>query len=225
MKTDRYKTNKNDPPLTKNGLKLANEKINTMLLNINNEDLGFIYSSPFMRCIQTALEFQKVIKKKYKILIPIKIEYGLISNVANYWYIYYPNAKVNIKNNKIEYVKDSAKFIDDEIENKSTFEKYGQDKFDLKYKSIASINSINNESSMVNKINKTFNVIEKISNKLDFTKFNIVCTHGENIAYTKSFIENKWKYDNSSLFSGLKWCAYMKLNKINDELVIEEIGE
>jgi hypothetical protein len=225
-KSNRFKSNFFDTPLSENGFKIANDKINKILMNINKEDLGIIYSSPLTRCIETSLEFQKVIKNKYKILIPIKIEYGLTHDFNNQLYIFFPSSKIKIINNKLEYIKDSSKFIDKYLENNNIYKRYGKQNFDITYKSIVSIDSINNESSYINSINKKFSTILKISKKIDLNKFNILCTHGEVISYTKSFIEKKWNRDNISQFSGKKnYCSFMKINKKNNELFIDKMSD
>ena len=82
----RYKDNPQDTPISENGHKIA-EKTMQDILRKDSREIGEIYSSPAERCIQTALEFQKQIKEKYSILIPIKIENGLIYdqyNIENY---------------------------------------------------------------------------------------------------------------------------------------------
>jgi hypothetical protein len=222
IKSDRFSKHSRDTPLTENGIKIANQKINEIL---TNENMGSIYSSPFTRCIQTSLEFQKAIKNKYDILIPIKIEYGLCHEFINQHNLnQLNNSKIIIKNNKIESVTGS--YIDKYLENKSIFNRYNKKNFDIKYKSIMTIKEINNEKTLYSAFNKRFNTILKISEQIDFNKINIIVTHNENITAYKSFIEQKWNflYDFVNLFPHNKFCFHIKLNIKNDKLFIEKIN-
>jgi broad specificity phosphatase PhoE len=92
----RYKQNKNDSPLSENGFKIAHKSIIEILKN-DKRDIGYIFSSPAQRCIETALEFQKEIQRDKGILIPIKIENGLIYNK---WCVNFPVFK-KVESNRI----------------------------------------------------------------------------------------------------------------------------
>jgi len=75
-KSQRYKKNPFDVPISKDGIKYAGECINDLLKDYDGA-FSFIYSSPLTRCIETSIIFQNYIKLKYGIVVPIRIEYGL----------------------------------------------------------------------------------------------------------------------------------------------------
>lgn len=79
-KHTRYNENPMDDPLTPCGLSLA-EKTGAIIANkskvLKDGTLPYIYCSPFTRCIQTAIQVIKAIKKILDIDIKIIILYGL----------------------------------------------------------------------------------------------------------------------------------------------------
>lgn len=192
INSDRHKINSLDIPISENGLKIANDKIKNILLNVLKDDLGFIYSSPFTRCIQTSLEFQRFILNKYKVLIPIKIEYGLTFEYSYDMDLYVDPPKFIIKKNKVKYINKNIKIIDNYLKNKNIFKRFGDKLFDIKYKSIISIDEINNPTSLINTMNNRFSAILNISKQINFNKINIICTHGDNMTFIKSFVEETW---------------------------------
>ena len=76
-KSKRYKENKYDTPITKNGEKIAKRAI-LKLFDSGYKNIDYIYCSPLTRCIQTCLIAKEQIKKKFKKDIKIRIEYGLV---------------------------------------------------------------------------------------------------------------------------------------------------
>ena len=84
-KTARYKINNKDDSITKNGTVLATTTMINMCESgkITDKNIEYIYTSPFSRCIETSLIFQKVIKKILHIDVPIRVEYGLIEISTN----------------------------------------------------------------------------------------------------------------------------------------------
>ena len=71
-----------DPPLTKVGkwqAKLSGRNIRRRELN----DIKYIYTSPFTRCVETSLEMLKEIRKKYPKCI-IRIELGIVECIGNW---------------------------------------------------------------------------------------------------------------------------------------------
>lgn len=59
--------------------KLMREKYN------GEDNIDFIYSSPFSRCVETSIVFIKYILKKYKKDIKIRIDYGLCPQIPGDW--------------------------------------------------------------------------------------------------------------------------------------------
>ncbi len=60
----RFKINNKDDSITKNGKVLATTTMINMCESgkITEKNIEYIYTSPFSRCIETSLIFQKVIK-------------------------------------------------------------------------------------------------------------------------------------------------------------------
>jgi broad specificity phosphatase PhoE len=79
-KHPRYKENPFDDPLTPCGLSLA-EKTGVKLVRkskaLKDNKIQYIYCSPFTRCIQTAIQLIKAVKKELGIELKIIILYGL----------------------------------------------------------------------------------------------------------------------------------------------------
>jgi len=108
IKLPRYKENHYDTPLSDLGFKLAYksgleliEKSNA----IKNNKIKFIYSSPFTRCIQTAIEIIKAIKDKLGYQLKIIVVYNL-GETGSY---YSPN--YTFKNNKLMISKPEKKYM------------------------------------------------------------------------------------------------------------------
>ena len=125
-KTARYKVNNKDDSLTKNGKVIATTTMTNMCESgkITAKNIEYIYSSPFSRCIETCLIFQKVIEKLLKIKVLIRVEYGLIE-VS-------PNNNMYIKNNIIQ-LDNTIELLDDKLELENIYEKYGITHFDIDY--------------------------------------------------------------------------------------------
>lgn len=66
-KHERYNENEYDPVLSKNGKNIAtNQLVKIMNDKYKGGHIDYIYSSPFSRCVETALQFKIYILKKYK---------------------------------------------------------------------------------------------------------------------------------------------------------------
>jgi broad specificity phosphatase PhoE len=100
-KHSRYKENPFDEPLTSFGLSLA-EKTGLVLAKkskvLKDNKIKYIYCSPFTRCIQTAIQVIKSIKKIHGIELKIIILYGLGESL-----LYRPT--VSFQNDTIKYTK------------------------------------------------------------------------------------------------------------------------
>jgi hypothetical protein len=167
IKHKRFKTNKNDPPITDFGKIYAFQKLSEILKNTPN-DFTYIYSSPMTRCIETSIQFQNYIKDIYDKHILIRIEYGL--------------TPYKILNNKI---------LDDELQKEYIFKKYNIINFDTNYNSIFNFNDINNEKKLLNSINLRLCTIKNLIKKINKKKITLICTHSENLFLLKNFLDVK----------------------------------
>ncbi len=232
-KSERYKENENDPFLSSNGKKIAVEQLKKLMDSkfgsdidcINNID--FIYTSPFSRCIETSIEFRKYILKKYKIDVKIRVDYGLCPQIPGDWIFWFSENKNNIvfKNGNFE-IKQTTKFLDNQLKQKNIYKRYnGEDNFDCEYESTVSFDDINNEFSSSNSYEKSVNNRIKSINEItkNLNKFSLICTHGEVIMLVKNLLEKKWKNDEENLFGGKNYCSGLECKKVKGKLLLSEI--
>jgi hypothetical protein len=226
IKTDRYKENDSESPITPDGYKIAKQTMIDIMKN-DDREIGNIYCSPSERCIQTALEFQKQIYKKYDKKVLIKIENGLIYWLNNIYYN--TQTKIKIENNKIVLDQSELKVIDYYMEPKEIYKRYGIDNFDSKYKPIYSVEKINAEKVNEEKsINRTIKTILKLYSKNDMDKLNILCSHGEllftlftfcsknkNMSYILPIIYKTFVYND--------FCYWFKFDIENDKVKLLEL--
>jgi broad specificity phosphatase PhoE len=91
-----------DPPLAKEGRLQA---IDTGKF-LSNQDLQLIYSSPFLRCIQTAGLIANIIK------VPIRVEYGLCEALFARWFSRMPDLlSVTELKKEVEWVDETYKSV------------------------------------------------------------------------------------------------------------------
>lgn len=102
-KHPRYKENPFDEPLTQFGLSLA-EKTGIMLAKkskaLKDNKIQYIYCSPFTRCIQTAIQVIKAVKKVHDIELKIIVLYGLGESL-----LFRPTVSFTDKDDTIKYTK------------------------------------------------------------------------------------------------------------------------
>lgn len=176
----RYKENPQDTPLSENGFKIA-EKTIVDILKKDKREIGEIYCSPAERCIQTALEFQKEIQKKKGILVPIRIENGLIFDLNNILPIIKKFKKRSVVfGEEIEQII----FVDDYMLPKNIAKRFGMEKFDLEYRPIVSVEEINSPNRPEKQFNMRLNTVFDICERVDETKLNIAVTHQEIVCDT-----------------------------------------
>ena len=161
-RSDRYKHNKKDPPITKRGVIIAKDATVRILSDINNNIrfYKYIYSSPFSRCIDTSIVIARSIEMKTKHKLLIRVEYSLRE--------LYPIPLQTL--------------MDEEMKTDCLFIRYHehQDLFDKMY--VPFIDFDECKDSCLNPLNEfylPFDTIEKI-NKQDINS--IICTHGLNLA-------------------------------------------
>jgi hypothetical protein len=177
----RYKINNKDDSITKNGKVLATTTMINMCKSgkITEKNIEYIYTSPFSRCIETSLLFQKVIKKILQIDFLIRVEYGFIEIS--------PNKNFLIKKNKIE-LDNSIELLDDQLELVNIYKRYGVVHFDTNYKPIYTYKQTNFDKTFEDGCNRAYSVFEYIKKNTLSSKVNILCTHGiyMNIIYSIS---------------------------------------
>lgn len=225
----RFKINSLDVPLSLNGFDMAQNSIKKILQE-HDENFGYIYTSPWTRCIQTSIEFQKYIKCTYNIKVLIRIENGLISNFFGEVDTLYFGFDNNSQNNPVvKFVNDKPIiikpmiYIDDYLQPLNIFKRYGKSNFDCNYKPIYSVDDINDEyKSLPSDICKNrINVFKKLSNMFDNdNELNLIVTHGEILNLLQAWITNKWNpNDEFQLCGGLK----IKISKSKKFKIVKKI--
>lgn len=188
----RYKDNPQDTPISENGHKIAEKTIQDILRK-DQREIGEIFSSPAERCIQTALEFQKQIKEKYSILIPIKIENGLIYDQYNI-----ENYIKKFEKNKVIFGTEIKKliFVDEYMKPNNITKRFGEENFDLSYKPIISIKEINANNTPEKQFNMRLQTVMEICTRVDKNKLNISVTNFEVICDIICSFCFRLKYNN-----------------------------
>jgi len=91
-----------DPPLAREGRLQA---IDTGKF-LSNQDIQFIYSSPFLRCVQTAGLIANIIK------VPIRVEYGLCEALFAKWFSQMPDlSSVTELKKEIKWIDETYKSV------------------------------------------------------------------------------------------------------------------
>ena len=117
-KHPRWKENFRDTPLSKYGFELAKKGALEFVKKskaVKEKKIKFIYCSPYTRCIQTAIEMIKVVKKEIKYDIKLIIVYNLGESG---WYARYQD--FDVKDGKIQLNKEliDPKMKPDYLKNK-----------------------------------------------------------------------------------------------------------
>ena len=88
--SERFKVNHFDEPLTEKGLQESYETGKKLINHIQDPNtFAYLYSSPYTRCIQTAIQIAKGFKEVSGKELKIRVEYGLAENI-NYGQGYLP---------------------------------------------------------------------------------------------------------------------------------------
>ena len=190
-KTDRFKENEYDMPITSKGKKYLIKAVNEMTkVDEDFDKIEYIYSSPSTRCVETSIEIQKNVYKLTKKFLPIRIDYGLRElHPINYY------DHLKLKNGKIEYNVDFKKeiILDKKLHLKNLIKKYNVKKpvIDKKYKSQTGFDDSKYKSKDqiegANFALKSFKRIIK-NNKNDHY---IICSHSVAIQYGLTAFTNK----------------------------------
>ena len=206
----RYKINPLDPPITHNGIAIAENKLKYLLKDFTG-DFDYIYSSPMTRCILTSIIFQTFIKNKYNVFIPIRIEYG----IAPTWKKKYDGDKL---------IDSFLEMNDDQYPsfhytNENLFKSVGIDHFDMNYKSILTSTIINNELTTEESDKNRIYTINKLATQFDDKKMTIVCTHGEILELLHNYFNI---CRNSYIKNDDNYCAWIKFDIVNNKLIFNE---
>lgn len=183
-KSKRHKENDNDEPLSIDGIKSVIPEMDRYS-HVTNK-ISYIYSSPFTRCIQTSLEMQKWISKKLKMIVPIRIEYGLTEVGTNFEV--FNNFKI-VNGNIVNANKNTQ--IDVQLHETNIYKKYGSEHFDTKYKSIIDKEIIKSNVNVLQQYNTCFKLFNKLLKKLKGTDDCFVCTSGKVLLLLMGFINKK----------------------------------
>ena len=213
----RFKENQYDVPITKRGKKIARSAGNEIYNNDKDiENITYIYSSPFTRCIETALEIQELLEKKIKRLVPIRIEYGIIE--SNYHrYINLLSKFRKFKNGKVivDIKKKDIIYTDNKLKVENLIIKH-KNKIDKSYKSFIKFNQIKYLDTDIHEgWSKRMSAFKHIWNLEDKNTF-IIVSHGLAIKDGICAILNKFNIKELDIFGFETWCILtgFKNNKI-----------
>ncbi len=160
-RTERYKSNPKDPPITRRGIRIASDASLKILENIDNiRDYTYIYTSPFSRCVDTSIVIATTIMLRTNNQLKIRVEYGLRE--------LYP---VPLQSVMDELLKIDAIFI-----------KYSEhmEIFDPLYIPMSTFEET--KDTGLNPLNEFYRPLDTIDTIHINNKNSIICTHGLNIA-------------------------------------------
>jgi len=190
--TKRYQENHKDPYITKNGILLVRKAMLKIINDIKNNDNyvpDYIYSSPFVRCIETSIVISSIVNSIFKKRPLIRIEYGLRElYVMPFCYRQLMDKKMTVEWILKRYYK--HKHI-----------------FDTKYRSIHKFDEMQyNALNPLTEINRPLKVIAKLDG--------IICTHGLNILSLIRKSKGKLKWFENNKVTGKSQHSYCAMVKI-----------
>lgn len=221
-KSLRYRTNFYDVPLSINGIIQAYNGIAKIIPKNFNGEIEFIYCSPFTRCIQTALQFQKYIYDNFNVIVLVRIEYGLALHIFKENEMFLTNTNIKLVGDKFVVTK-MFDFIDKYLDKEKIYKRYGIKRFDTNYKSIMTREQINSEQTYTHALNTRIMTIKQISKMSDKSKITIICAHCETCHLIYNYINRKW----SSTKNAPKYrfvCGFKFGVKPNKLVFLEMIG-
>ena len=197
-KTIRYKQNPKDPYITRHGIDIAKKATLKVLLDMKCYNLNipkYIYSSPFTRCIETAIIIANTIELYTGKQLLIRVEYGLRENYTpTFIYKELMDSKLLMKN----IIKRFSNHID---------------KFDLNYESICKFEEVQyNSLNPITEIKRPLDIIQVLHEKKD----GLIVTHGLNILALYQFTtsDKLYRFNQSERLSGRddsSFCSILKL--------------
>lgn len=211
MGSPRFKENPYDPPLTKHGKKIAMNAAKAFIDN-DIDKIKYIYTSPFSRCVKTAIYIAKCIHKYIDKIIKIRIEYGLRE------IFYYDYSDFDIDGNKFIGKYKGQLLLDDCLLKNNIIEHYNKYiiYFDLFYDSISKFNNFNFTFNIpvTEQFNRAIHTYNQILKNND--KGLIIVTHGMVLTGLHSIIYKKiMSKEERNLFSGYNYCVSTKVKKSN----------
>ena len=189
-KSQRYKNNLYDIPLSLNGVSQAYLNIGKILKNFKG-DFDYIYCSPMTRCVQTALQFQKYIFDNYQKLVLIRVEYGLSIHLFKENEMFWLGSNIKLQNDKFVVTK-IFEFVDKYLQREKIYKRYGIKRFDSTYKGIVSREQINSEETYTYSISSRIDTMKKIALMVDKSKLTLICAHCETCHLAFNYINKKW---------------------------------
>ena len=190
VKSQRYKNNPYDIPLSLNGITQAYIGLNKVLKGFHGE-FDYIYCSPMTRCVQSALQFQKYIFEKFNKLVLIRVEFGLAVHLFKEYEMFWLGTNIKFKDDKFIVTK-LFEFVDKYLDREKIYKRYGLRRFDVGYKGIVSREQINQDQTYTESIAIRINTIKKIGSCVDKTKLTIICAHCETCHLIYNWVNKKW---------------------------------
>lgn len=190
-KSSRCKTNLYDIPLSINGIEQAYNEIGKILPKNYKGEFDYIYCSPYTRCVQSALQFQKYIFDKLKKIVLVRIEYGLSIHMYKENEIFWLGSNIKLVGDKFVVTK-MFEFIDKYLDVNKIYKRYGIKRFDINYKSLFTREQINSEQTYTEALNSRILSIKQITQKYDKSKITIICAHCETCHLIYNYINHKW---------------------------------
>jgi len=203
----RFKENEYDVPITEKGKKIARSAANEIYDNDDDiENITYIYSSPFTRCIETALEIQTQLEKKIKRLVPIRVEYGIVeSNYHRYIKLLHNFRKFKNGNVIVDFKKKDIIYTDNKLKVENLILKH-KNKLDKSYKSFTKFSQIKYLDTDINEgWSKRMNAFKHIWN-LEGKNTYIIVSHGLAIKDGICAILNKFNIKELDVFGWETWC-------------------
>ena len=197
-KYKRYRENVKDPPITYRGISIAKKAILKILLDIkyNKQTIPqYIYSSPFARCIDTALVMVNVIELYTGVSVKIRIEPGL--REIHLPFIF------------------STELMDPLMKTEFILKRYQTHfyRFDRDYIPLRSFKDMKNENiNIFSEIYTPLNIIYTLHRRQN----SIICTHGWNLSalYKLNIKYRIYRFNKGKSLSGKSsgsYCACIKL--------------
>lgn len=199
QKSKRYKENKYDTPITRNGKTIAKKSYNK-LYDSGYQNVDYIYCSPLTRCIETCLVIKKEIKKKLKKDIKIRIEYGLVEYNFDGPLIFKKNKFIIDKNSK-------KKYLDKKLDFSNLLKKYGKD-IDENYKSITKFEDVYFDTREADFMNRSSRVFENIRKQVSKKDNVIIVSHAGIMKGVYSYLKKRYSPEIDEIF-GRNYCSIL----------------
>lgn len=161
VRTERFRSNPKDPPITRRGVTIALDATIKVINNITDiSEYQYIYSSPFSRCIDTAIIIANTIDLRTGHKVKLRIDYALREM-----------SPIPLQT-----------LLDDRMKFEGILNKYAthEELFDKSYSPRAIFNDT--KRSAMNPLTELYRPLDTIENINLNDKKSIICTHGLNLA-------------------------------------------